>query len=60
MIRHIYRLFPKTHTYIVFNIGNCIIEHLDRRLCKYIFNLIHNENSVVRQVHITLSPIINC
>ena len=50
IIRHIYRLSPKTHNYIVSNIGNCIIVRLDRRLCKFIFNLMHNENSVVRQV----------
>ena len=50
IIRHIYRLSPKTHNYTVSNIGNCIIERLDRRLCKFIFDLTHNENSVVRQI----------
>ena len=51
---HIYRLSLKTHNYIVSNIGNCIIERLDRRLCKYtcISKLMHNENSVVRPVTI--------
>ena len=47
IIGDIYRLSPKTHNYIVSNIGNCIIERLDRRLCKYIFNLMHTDNSVV-------------
>ena len=53
IIRHIYRLSPNSHNYSVYcfyNIGNCIIERLDLRLCKYIFSLMHNENSVVRQV----------
>ena len=36
--------------YIVSSVGNCTIERLVRRLCKYIINLMCNENSVVRQV----------
>ena len=50
IIRHIYRLSPRIYNYIVSNIGNCIIKRLARRLCKYCFNLVHNGNSVVRQV----------
>ena len=37
-------------TYIVSSVGNCTIGRLDSRLCKYIINLMYNENSVVRQV----------
>ena len=33
-----------THYYIVSNLGNCIIERLDRRLCKYIYTI----NCIVR------------
>ena len=50
IIRHIYRLSSKTHNYIISNIRNCIIVRLDRRLRKFIFNLMHNENFVVKQV----------
>ena len=39
IIRYIYRLSPRTHNYIVSNLGNCIIGRLDMRQCKY--NTIH-------------------
>ena len=38
------------HNAIVSNIGNCVIAHLDRRLCKFIYNLLHNYNLVVKQI----------
>ena len=34
----------------MFNIGNCVIVRLDRRLCKFIYNLLHNDNLVVKQI----------
>ena len=37
------------HNAIVSNIGNCGIAHLDRRLCKFIYNLLHNNNLMVKQ-----------
>ena len=50
-IRHyIFRLSPRTRNYIVSNFGNCIIGHLDRRLCKYIYNLLHCENITVQRI----------
>ena len=47
--RYIYRWSPRTHNYIVSNLGNYIIERWDRRLCKYIYNLLHCENINVQQ-----------
>ena len=35
IICYIFRLSPRTHNYIVSNLGNCIIGRLDRRLCKH-------------------------
>ena len=35
---------------LVSNLGNCIIGRLDRRLCKYIYNLLHYENITVQQI----------
>ena len=32
------------------NLGNCIIGRLDRKLCKYIYNLLHCENITVQQI----------
>ena len=49
-IRYIFRLSPRTHNYIVYNLGNCIIGRLDRRLCKSIYNLLHCENIRVQQI----------
>ena len=50
IIRYICRLSPRTHNYIVSNLGNCIIRRLDRRLYKYIYNLLHCENITVQQI----------
>ena len=50
IIRHIFRLPQRTHNFIVSNIGNCVIVRLDRRLCKFIYNLLHNDNLVVKQI----------
>ena len=50
IIRYIFRLSPRTHNYIVSNLGNCSIGRLDRRLCKYIYNLLHCENITVQQI----------
>ena len=50
IIRYIFRLSPRTHNYIVSNLGNCIIGRLDRRLCQYIYNLLHCENITVQQI----------
>ena len=36
--------------FIVSNIGNCVIVRLDRRLCKFIYNLLHNNNLVDKQI----------
>ena len=43
------------------NLGNCIIGRLDRRICKYIYNLLHCENITVHQIGICklLSPTSN-
>ena len=50
IICYIFRLSPRIHNYIVSNLGNCIIGRLDRRLCKYIYNLLHCENITVQQI----------
>ena len=50
IIRYIFLLSPRTHNYIVSNLRNCIIGRLDRRLCKYIYNLLHCENITVQQI----------
>ena len=50
LICYIFRLSPRTHNYNVSNLGNCIIGRLDRRLCKYIYNLLHCENITVQQM----------
>ena len=39
IIRYIFLLSPRTHNYIVYNLWNCIMGRLDRRLCKYIIHL---------------------
>ena len=58
IIRHIFHLHPWTHNYIVANLGNCVIERLDRRICKFIYKLLHSENVFVQQVtrHKLFSP----
>ena len=38
--RYIFRLSPRTHNNIVFNLGNCIIGHLDSILYRYIYNFV--------------------
>ena len=50
IIRSNCRLSPRTHNYIVYNLENCIIGRLDRRLCKYISNLLHCDNITVQQI----------
>ena len=40
-------LSHRSHNYIVSNLGNCITA---RRLCKYIYNLLHCENIPVQQI----------
>ena len=35
------------HNYIVSNLGGCIIERLDRRLTKYIYNILHGDTNVI-------------
>ena len=50
IIRYIFRLSHRTHNYIVSNVGNCIIGRLDRRLCKYLYNLLHCENITVQKI----------
>ena len=60
--RHIFGMPQRTHNFIVFNIGNCVIVRLDRRLCKFIYNLLHNNNLVVKQITVykMLSPSMEC
>ena len=48
--RLIFRLPNRAHNCIVSNIDYCIITRLDLRLAKYIHNLIHNSNAVVRSI----------
>ena len=50
IIRYNFRLSPRTHNYIVSNLGNYIIGRLDMRLCKYIYTLLHRENITVHQI----------
>ena len=50
IIRHIFRLPQRIHNFIASNIGNCVIFCLDCRLCKFIYNLLHNDNLVVKQI----------
>ena len=49
-IRRVFRLPSQTHNYIVSNLGGCIIEHLDRRLTKYIYNILHGDNNVIKTI----------
>ena len=46
----IIRLSQRTHNIIVSNIGNCVIVLRERRLRKFIYNLLHNDNLVVKQI----------
>ena len=58
-IRRVFRLPSQTHNYVVLNLGGCIIERLDHRLTKYIYNILHGDNNVIKQLYIvnyTLSP----
>ena len=49
-IRRVFRLPSQTHNYIVSNLGGCIIERLDRRLTKYIYNILHSDNNVIKTI----------
>ena len=40
----------QTHNYIVSNLGGCIIERLDHRLTKYIYNILHGDNNVIKTI----------
>ena len=40
----------QTHNFIVSNLDYCIIERLDRRLAKYIYNLLHSPNIVMTSI----------
>ena len=40
----------QTHNYIVSNVGGCIIERRDRRFTKYIYNILHGDNNVIKTV----------
>ena len=46
--RHIFKLPQRTHNFIVSNIANCVTIRLDRRLCKLVYNVLHNYNLVVK------------
>ena len=46
----IIRLSQRTHNFIVSNIRNCVIVLCERRLRKFIYNLLHNDNLVVKQI----------
>ena len=50
IICYIFRLPQRTHNFIVSNIGNSVIVRLDRRQCKFFYNLLHNDNLVVKQI----------
>ena len=50
IIRHIFRLPQRNHNFIVSNIGNRVIVRLDRKLCKFIYKLLHNNNLVVKLI----------
>ena len=50
IIRYIFRLSPRTHNYMVSNLGNCTIGRLDRRHYKYIYNLLHCEYITIQQI----------
>ena len=39
-----------THNYIISNLDYNIMERLDRRLVKYIYNLLHTNNSTVQSI----------
>ena len=49
-IRLIYRLPYQAHNFIVSNLDYCIIERLDRRLAKYIYNLLHSPNIMLKSI----------
>ena len=46
----VFRLPSHTHNYIVSNLGGCIIERLDRRLTKCIYNILHGDNNVIKTI----------
>ena len=39
-----------THNYIISHLDYNIMERLDRRLVKYIYNLLHTNNSTVQSI----------
>ena len=49
-IRRVFRLPSQTHNYVVLNLGGCIIERLDHRLTKYIYNILHGDNNVIKTI----------
>ena len=50
IIRQIFRLPQRTHNFIVSVIGNCVIVRLDCRLYKFIYNLLYNDDLVIKQI----------
>ena len=50
IIRHSFRLPQRNHNFIMSNIRNCVIVCLDRRLCKFIYNLLRHDNLMVKQI----------
>ena len=49
-IRRVFRLPSQTYNYIVSNLGGCIVECQDRRLTKYIYNILHGDNNVIKTI----------
>ena len=49
-MRVIFCLPNTTHNYIISHLDYNIMERLDRRLVKYIYNLLHTNNSTVQSI----------
>ena len=49
-MRIIFCLPNTTHNYIISYLDYNIMERLDRRLVKYIYNLLHTNNSTVQSI----------
>ena len=45
MLFGIFRLTKRTHNFIVSWLGHCIVTSLDRRLCQFVYSLLHSTNT---------------
>ena len=48
--KSIFVCLPRLLTILYQNLGGCILESLDHRLTKYIYNILHGDNNVIKTI----------